>query len=432
VTMVSMLYVIWHIDRALALISLLLGPMLFLTANLYRRPLRQLSREAKHRESVTMSVVHEVLSGLRVVKAFGREEHEKWRFMRRSREGLGARLRLVIARGSLEMLTTATMVIGHGAVLYVGVVHVQSGVITLGSLLLVLGYLQNLFTPLQTLGKQVANLQSFLASAERAFAILDEEPEAPEHPQARPLVRSGGVFAFRDVSFEYGPERPVLHEITFDAAAGQRVGIVGRTGAGKSTLMSLLVRFYDPTRGQILLDGVDLRQYKLADLRNQYAIVFQEPILFSTTIAENIAYGRSGATEDEIIAAARAANAHDFIAALPQGYETPVGERGQCLSGGERQRVALARAFLKDAPILILDEPTSAVDIDTETLIIDAMDRLMQGRTTFMIAHRLDTLKKCHCMLVMENGRLVSVEQDVVAAIERGAAAGTLEAVVGK
>jgi ATP-binding cassette subfamily B protein len=229
---------------------------------------------------------------------------------------------------------------------------------------------------------------------------------------------------FHHVSFAYGQDRPVLHDISFEIGAGTRLGIVGTTGAGKTTLVSLLTRFYDPTAGQILLDGVDLRAYRLADLRNQFAIVLQEPVLFSTSIAENIAYGRPAASLDEIVAAARAANAHDFIVKLPQGYETQVGERGMRLSGGERQRISLARAFLKDAPVLILDEPTSSVDVKTEAAIMEAMERLMQGRTAFMIAHRLSTLAHCDAQLEIERGRLVMTTQAAPIAAREALACG--------
>jgi ATP-binding cassette subfamily B protein len=213
---------------------------------------------------------------------------------------------------------------------------------------------------------------------------------------------------FQDVCFSYQEGQPVLHDISFDVPFAARVGIVGRTGAGKTTILSLLTRFYDPDSGQILLDGVDLRDYKVADLRSQFAIVLQEPVLFSTTIAENIAYARPEASPEEIIRAAELADAHDFIARLPDGYETSVGERGMRLSGGERQRISLARAFLKDAPILLLDEPTSSVDLKTESTIIDAMERLMRGRTTFIVAHRLSTLRDCDIRLEIEDGHLVS------------------------
>ena len=251
-----------------------------------------------------------------------------------------------------------------------------------------------------------------------------------ERPNARPLSRADGAVVFRNVSFAYDQGHPILQDISFAVPGGTRVGIAGETGAGKSTLVSLLTRFYDPTAGQILLDGVDVRDYKLADLRNQFAIVLQEPVLFSTSIAENIAYARFGASEAEIVHAAKAANAHDFIVSLPDGYETQVGERGMRLSGGERQRIALARAFLKDAPILIMDEPTSSVDMKTETGIMDAMARLMRDRTSFMIAHRLTTLVNCDVLLVIDNGQLVDKTSDVSAAVEHGLAFGRPEAVI--
>ncbi|TMA49678.1 MAG: ATP-binding cassette domain-containing protein, partial [Deltaproteobacteria bacterium] len=216
-----------------------------------------------------------------------------------------------------------------------------------------------------------------------------------------------GAVAFRHVSFAYDADRPVLDDVSFEVPPGARVGIVGTTGVGKTTLVSLLTRFYDPTNGAILLDGVDVRDYRLAALRRQFAIVLQEPVLFSTSIAENIAYGRPGASDLEIARAARAAGAHDFIVRLPRGYTTPVGERGMQLSGGERQRVALARAFLKDAPLLILDEPTSSVDVKTEAAILQAMERLMHGRTAFLITHRTSTLAACEVRLRLERGRLV-------------------------
>jgi ATP-binding cassette subfamily B protein len=322
-----------------------------------------------------------------------------------------ARIRYAMGEGIFGLLVGLTTAVGTAAVLFLGMRHVQAGVLTLGQLLLVLGYLSQLYAPLKTISKKVGDLEASLASAERAFALLDAAPDVAERPNARPLARARGAVAFRNVWFAYGTDQPVLHDISFEIAAGTRLGIAGTTGAGKTTLVSLLTRFYDPTAGQILLDGVDLRDYKLGDLRNQFAIVLQEPVLFSTSIAENIAYGRPDAGDDEIVAAARAANAHDFIMNLPQSYETLVGERGMRLSGGERQRISLARAFLKDAPILILDEPTSSVDVKTEAAIMEAMERLMQGRTTVMIAHRLSTLATCDTRLEIEHGRLVTITQ---------------------
>ncbi len=413
ITLVSMIYVIVRLDWQLALVALAVSPALFMIARMYRLRLRQQSRQVKKLESEALSVVQEVLTSLRVVKAFGQEDREQERFVQCMDEGVRARIRLVLAEGGLGLLLGMTTALGTAAVLFVGVRNVQAGRLTLGALLLVMGYLSQLYSPLKTIGRKATSLQSHLASAERAFALLDEDPDVPERPNARPIARANGEFILRSVSFAYNGAQRVLSNIDFSVPAGTRVGIAGRTGAGKTTLMSLLTRFYDPTEGQILLDGVDLRDYKLADLRSQFAIVLQEPVLFSTSIAENIAYARPGAKVKDIIGAARAANAHTFIVDLPDGYETQVGERGMRLSGGERQRIALARAFLKDAPILILDEPTSSVDIKTEARIMEAMERLMIGRTTFMIAHRLTTLENCDVLLVIEDGQLLEMTSDL-------------------
>jgi len=289
---------------------------------------------------------------------------------------------------------------------------------------MVIAYLTQLYGPLNAIGDKIISLQPYIASIKRAFELLDEVPDVAERPYARPLKRTTGAIEFRDVGFAYDRENLVLDGVSFAIEAGTRLGIAGRTGAGKSTLMSLLMRFYDPSKGQILLDGVDLRDYKLADLRHQFAIVMQDPVLFSTSIAENIAYGRPGASFQDIMTAAKVANAHDFIVALPNGYDTLVGERGLRLSGGERQRISLARAFLKDAPILILDEPTSAIDVATEALIMEAMQRVMVGRTTLMIAHRLSTLEVCDARLVIEHGHLVEATGHIQMDVPQPAASG--------
>jgi ATP-binding cassette subfamily B protein len=327
----------------------------------------------------------------------------------------------------LGMMLGLTTAIGTAAAIYLGVRHVQSGVLTLGSLLLLMGYLSQLYEPLRTISRRIASMQSHLASAERAFAILDGAPDVPEREGALPLARASGAVRFEHVSFGYNAYR-VLEDISFEVPAGCRVGIAGRTGAGKTTLVSMLPRFFDPDQGRILLDGRELPAYRLTDLRSQFGIVMQEPVLFSTTIGENIAYGRPNASAQDIAAAARAANIASFVEGLDDGYDTMVGERGLTMSGGERQRIALARAFLKDAPLLIMDEPTSSVDIETEGLIFDAMARLMKGRTTFMIAHRLTTLESSDLLLILERGRLVAVESEVRAAIARALAEGSLTA----
>lgn len=426
-TVVAMLYITFKIDWQLALVALAISPILIMLSRIYRQGLRRQSREVKRIESSAQSVVQEVLTAVRVVKAFGQEGREQNRYVRRSSEGTRARVRLALTEGVFGLLIGFTIAVGAAAVVYIGVRHVQSNMLTLGELLLIMGYVAQLLGPLRTISKNAVSLQSHLASAERAFSLLDETPEVEERPDARPLSRALGSVTFRNVSFAYDEARRALNEVSFEVTSGTRLGVAGATGAGKTTLVSLLTRFYDPTSGEILLDGVDLREYKLADLRNQFAIVLQEPVLFSTSIAENIAYGRPSAGYQDIVAAAEAANVHEFIARLPQGYDTLVGERGMRLSGGERQRIGLARAFLKDAPILILDEPTSSVDLKTEAGIMEAMERLMGNRTVFMIAHRLTTLENCDMLLVIEDGRLVEMKSDVQTAVRAVLAASGLD-----
>ena len=406
-TVVSMLYITIRLDWQLALVALAIAPVLLLLLRAYRLRLRGQSREVKRLETSALSVVQEVLSAIRVVKAFGGEDREQERFVSHSSEGMRARLGLAVVENGFGLLVALTTALGTAAVLWIGSSHVRSGTLTLGGLLLVMAYLTKLYDPLRTISKKAASLQSHLASAERAFSLLDRAPDVAECPAARRLARASGVIAFQDVCFASDGAHPVLRDVSFRIGPGTRVGITGATGAGKTTLVSLLLRLYDPTEGQILLDGVDLRDYKLADLRDQFAMVLQEPVLFSTSIAENIAYARPGAGDEEIVAAARAAGAHGFILELPEGYRTQVGERGMRLSGGERQRIALARAFLKDAPVLLLDEPTSSVDQRTEGMILEALERLLHGRTAFLITHRPSTLANCDVLLRLEGGRII-------------------------
>lgn len=427
VTLVAMIYVIARINGQLAIVALLISPPLFLLVKAYRKPLREQWRDVKRMQQNSWKVMNETLGALRVVKAFGQEDREHSRFIEHSSESIRAKIRVGVVQGSYGLLVATLSASATAAVLYIGLRDVLKGTMTLGALLVVMSYLGQLLGPLKTLGRQVTGLQNALASAERAFSVLDEAPEVLERPNARHLRRASGRFDVEGLYFHYEEGQEVLKDVSFTVAAGHKVGIAGRTGAGKTTLVNLLTRFYDPQRGRIMLDGVDIRDFRLEDYRNQFAIVLQEPVLFSTTIAENIAYGRPNASENDIVKAARMANAHEFISGLPDGYETVVGHRGQRLSGGERQRIGLARAFLKDAPVLILDEPTSSVDMATESAIIDAMDRLMSGRTTFMIAHRLTTLEQCDVLLVLEQGRLVKETSEVMETIREALEAGSLE-----
>ena len=407
ITALSMLVVIAAIDLELGLVAIAITPVLLVSTRRYRRLIRPRYRHVKQVESSALAVVQEVLTSLRVVKAFGQEEREHARFMTRASEGVRARLRLAFAEGAFGVLNKGIVAAGTAAVLYVGASHVRAGVISLGDLLLIVGYVAMLYDPISTIASKVTKMQSSIVSAERAFALLDQAPDVAERPGAIPLGRALGGVRSEGVSFRYRDGPLALADLSFEVPPGSRVGILGATGAGKTTLVGLLTRFADPTEGRLLLDDVDLRDYRVADLRNQFGIVLQEPVLFSTTVAENIAYAREDAAFDEIVEAAKSASAHDFIMSLPHGYDTHVGERGMSLSGGERQRISIARAFLKDAPILILDEPTSSIDVVTEAEIIDAIDRLLEGRTSFLITHRRSAARDCDVWLRLDHGRLI-------------------------
>jgi len=408
-TLLAMIYIIIQLSWQLALIALIIAPILFFISLPYNRRLRELWHKVKNWDSSALSVLQEVLSSVRVVKAFGKEEAEKERLVHIANEGVRARIRVTLSKSKFDFFVGLMTAVGLAAVLLIGMFQVKSDILSLGELLMVISYLSMLYGPLQIIVSKAAELQSSFTSAERALVLLDEVPEVIERPNAMSLRHAKGSVIFKNVSFAYDDNNPVLENVSFEIGEGIRLGIAGTTGSGKTTLVNLLTRLYDPTEGKILLDSIDIRDYKLADLRNQFAIVIQEPVLFSKSIEENISYARPKARKEEIIEAAKSANVHEFIMSLPDGYKTQVGERGARLSGGERQRISLARAFLKDASILILDEPTSSVDVKTEASIMEAMKRLMQNRTTFIIAHRPSTLNICDQLLVIEEGQIVTI-----------------------
>jgi ATP-binding cassette, subfamily B, bacterial len=406
----GMMGILFRIDRQVALVALGVSPFLFLLTKACGSRLRSTWSEVKHTEARTLGLIQEVFGAFRVVKAFGQESQEHARFVRQAYQWVRGHNRLATIGSGFDCSISFIMACGTAAALLIGVRHVQAGALTLGEFLMAMAYLSQLYGPLETVTKKIAELQSSLAGVDRAFSLLDETPDIVERPNAYSLGRSEGRVSFQQVSFRYDRDRPILRDVSFTISPGTRVGIVGTTGAGKTTLIHLLTRLYDPTAGRILLDGKDLRDYRLADLRRQYAMVLQEPVLFSGTIEENIRYGSPERIFEDVVAAATSAHAHDFIMQLPDGYGTAVGSRGAALSGGERQRIALARAFLRDAPILILDEPTSSVDAVTEASIIDALETLMEGRTTFLITHRLGALRACDLHMKMERGGVTTVE----------------------
>jgi ATP-binding cassette subfamily B protein len=408
-TVVIICFMLFHAHAKLAALTLLPIPLIGLSTYVFGRLIHTVYHKVWRRWASLSAVVADAIPGIRVVKSFAQEERESHRMRERSESLLDQELRaarlwtfffptfgLMTAAGSL-------VVFGYGSL------QVMQGYMTLGVLVMFIQLMWQFYYPVQMLGEMNHRVQHALTSAERVFEVLDTTPEVPEDPGSIKLDTVEGRVEFRDVDFSYEPGKLVLSDISFRADPGQMVGLVGPSGAGKSTLVQLLSRFYDVEDGQILLDGHDIRDLSLRFLRQQVGVVLQEPFLFHGTVADNIAYGAPGATPDAIIAAAKAANAHDFIVDLPHGYDTLVGERGQLLSGGERQRVSIARAILKNPRILILDEATSSVDTETEMLIQEALDRLVSNRTTFAIAHRLSTLRKSDKIIVLEHGRIAEM-----------------------
>jgi ATP-binding cassette, subfamily B, bacterial len=407
ITLVGMFIIAYQINPTLALIAIAIVPFLYYSVGYYATHIQGQLMRVKGMEGESLSIIHEAMSMLRVIVAFGRERHEFGRFRRQGEQAVTARIHLTVRQTIFSLTVNFISAIGTSAVLGFGAYQAYRGRLTTGELLVILSYIASIYRPLEAISTTIGSLQDQFVSLRIAFGLMDTEPDIHDLPDALSLGRARGDIVFENVQFSYKGRADTLRDISFEAKANDVIAIAGPTGAGKTTLISLLPRFYDVTGGRILLDGIDVRKISLRTLRDQISIVLQEPLLFSGTIADNIRYGRLNATMPEIIAAAEAANAHAFITAFPQKYDTIVGERGARLSGGERQRIAVARAFLKDAPILILDEPTSSIDSKTEAVILDALDRLIAGRTTLMIAHRLSTIRNADVILVMNHGRIV-------------------------
>jgi ABC-type multidrug transport system fused ATPase/permease subunit len=406
-TLLGIASIMFVLDWLLTIVALSIGVPLVILIRKLDRPMKDRTLRAAERESNISTRVQETLSSIRAVQAFGREGAESQRFSTHANASLLAKLRLTVLQAWSQAMVGLLLAGGTAAVVWIAGQRVLQGMLTVGDVVLLVSYLAMLYQPLQTLALTAATVQSAAASARRVFSILDAIPEVMDKAGAIPLpARTPGPIVFDHVTFAYDKGKPVLKDVCLEIAPGQTVALVGPSGAGKTTIANLFMRFYDPIEGQIRLNGVDLRSLTLKSLRQNMALVLQEPVLFSSTIRENIAYGCPEATSERIEAAAQDAGAHDFIQALPQGYETQIGERGVSLSGGQRQRLSIARAFLKDAPILILDEPTSALDSATEQQVLEALKRLMKDRTTLIIAHRLSTVRHADQIVVVQDGKI--------------------------
>jgi ATP-binding cassette subfamily B protein len=407
ITLIGTFVIMLQLDWQLTLVSLGIVPLVVGSIYLFAHRIRRESTSIQEHESAVLAQAQEGLSSIRMVHAFGREEFEVRQFQQQAWQSLQANLRLTLTNVNSALVISTLMVVGTAVMYYIGTLHVLAGTLTLGSLLVFSAYLLMLYQPLESLTYTAWAMEGATAGAKRCFEVLDRRDDVIDSPDAVTISAADGGIVFQGITFGYASDRCVLSDVNLRIEPNQIVGLAGGTGAGKSTLLSLVPRFYDPTSGSITLDGRDVRQITKKSLREQIAIVLQDTLLFSTTVRENIAYGRPDATEDEIIEAARRAQADEFIRQMPQGYDSLVGERGGHLSVGQRQRIGIARAFLKNAPILLLDEPTSALDPTTESAIMDTIRELMRGRTTLIATHRLATIHNLDQIIVVEHGRIV-------------------------
>lgn len=406
-TLVGMLVVMFYLDWRFTLIALSVTPFLFVVVYTYTRRIKKASRAVRKKEGEVVSVVEEVLSSIHVVKAFAREDYEEARFEKQSLESVETALKARSLKAKLAPVVQVLVAVGTCLVLWYGVNLVLKGEITPGSLLVFILYLGKMYKPMRDLSKMTDTMSKATVGYERIREVIETEDEIRNLPSARKAPKFRGDIEFDRVSFAYDDGYATLKDVSFKVSAGQLAAIVGPTGAGKTTIAGLIARFYDPQNGAVRIDGTDVRKYKLKSLRGQISFVLQDTLLFRAPVWQNIAYGKPEASRTEILRAAKLANADEFIREMPEQYDTMLGEKGVTLSGGQRQRIAIARAIIRNAPILILDEPTSHLDPASEELVFDALNRLMEEKTAIVIAHRLATVRRADVIFVVDHGEIV-------------------------
>jgi subfamily B ATP-binding cassette protein MsbA len=402
-TLAGMIGVMFYLNWRFTLIALSVMPVLFVVVYRYTRRIKKASRAVRKKEGDLLSIVEEVLTSIRVVKAFAREDYEEERFETESLANVDAGMQARNLKAKLAPVVAVIVAVGTCLVLWYGARLAMTGSLSAGVLIVFLMYLGNMYKPMRDLSKMTDTVSKAMVGYERIQEVLDIESVVRDLPGARPAPKFTGQIEFKNVTFSYAPDKPIIKDVSFKIAAGQVAGIVGPSGAGKTSIVSLIPRFYDPASGQVLIEGTDVRKYQLHSLRDQISFVLQDTLLFNTTIWKNIAYGKPGASPAEIKRAAELANASEFIEAMPKGYDTIVGERGVTLSGGQRQRIAIARAVIRNTPILILDEPTAGLDAASEQTVMEALQTLMKGRTSVVIAHRLGTVRHADVIFVIKD-----------------------------
>jgi ABC-type multidrug transport system fused ATPase/permease subunit len=403
-TIFGVLALMFWLDWDFALIAVAVTPFLLLFVSRFKKAVKKATHEVRLRQADIVSVVEEGLESVRVVKAYGRESLEDSRLTEVSHASVDAALKARRVKSLLSPIVSVVVALCTAVVLWRGASLILRDAMTVGALTVFLAYLNKFFKPVQDLAKMTNAIAQATVSLERIKRILDTDEIIKDRTDAQTLENAKGTIAFEHVAFSYDPGAPVLKDVNFVVEAGQKLGVVGTTGGGKSTVVGLIPRFYDVNGGRVLIDGVDVMQYTKESLRSQIGFVLQDTVLFQGTIKSNIAYGRTGASDAEIIEAAKLANAHEFISAMPHGYDTLVGERGLTVSGGQRQRIGIARAIIRNSPILILDEPTAALDTESERLVMEGLGRLMKGRTVITIAHRLSTIRDADKIIVLNGG----------------------------